>query len=101
MPDAYGRFKGISVPATAWERIFGGPACIACDGTGVIPDPDLGSGRGPYWHESCPCKTHWTAEFFGGATTTVQAPTLEDAELLLAEAFPMADVALIYQSEED
>lgn len=22
MPDAHGRFKGISVPAAAWDRIF-------------------------------------------------------------------------------
>jgi hypothetical protein len=23
MPDAHGNFKGMSVPAAAWERIFG------------------------------------------------------------------------------
>jgi hypothetical protein len=26
MPDAHGNFKGISVPAAAWERIFGNAA---------------------------------------------------------------------------
>lgn len=24
MPDAYGNFKGMTVPAAAWDRIFGG-----------------------------------------------------------------------------
>lgn len=29
MPDAHGNFKGMSVPAAAWEHIFGKPARIA------------------------------------------------------------------------
>lgn len=29
--------------------------CARCGGRGTIPDPDRGSGSGPYWDSPCPC----------------------------------------------
>lgn len=30
--------------------------CTKCNDTGMIPDPDRGSGNGPYWDSPCDCK---------------------------------------------
>ena len=42
-PDAEGNFKGMSVPAEAWERVFGQermpakrPKCQSCDSTKFV-----------------------------------------------------------------
>lgn len=40
MPDAYGNFKGISVPAAAWVRIFGAGAEYVCPECGAPASAD-------------------------------------------------------------
>lgn len=40
--------------------------CQKCGGTGTIPDPDRGSGWGPYWDHECPT-CHGQGSFIGDA----------------------------------
>lgn len=57
MPDADGNIKGISVPADAWERVFGNPwiAKQEARGVRVVLDPEIRPGDIRFELECCGC----------------------------------------------